>query len=93
MPTEGGTDAHEEACLGAVRDYAKAPVFSINFASRPKNDSVITTTSFQKLLALYVEAFAMPQNFSSYPEQRPGLLSDSIMMIVQRLRALLFHPL
>ena len=26
MPTDGETDAHEEAFLGVVRDYAKAPV-------------------------------------------------------------------
>jgi len=31
MPTDGETDAHEEACLGAVRDYAKAPVTIYHF--------------------------------------------------------------
>jgi hypothetical protein len=31
MQTDGETDAHEEACLGAVRDYAKAPVTIFHF--------------------------------------------------------------
>jgi len=31
MPTDRETDAHEEACLGAVRDYAKAPVTICHF--------------------------------------------------------------
>ena len=43
-------------------------VFSIYFVSRPKNECDITETSFLKLLALYVEAFAMLQNCSSSPE-------------------------
>ena len=85
MPTDGNTDRHDEAYLGAFHDYANAPqTDNISHLLRTKSEEEFFCYNNKLFkIILYVEALAMLQACSRYPVQRPRLLSDSVMTIVQ----------